>query len=153
MICDRCRCKPCTRSFSSRVEGRRRRVSFCKLRLTLERSLRFYTEQLGFTLESRHAVNAPPIAEVAYLTLNESAIELLRADAPVARNGRGTVGYNAMAWEVDDMEATLRELAGKGIVPTWGPRTNEAYVRAEIADPDGNSIELRQWFKKPHAHG
>src|SRR5271156_5320889 len=118
-----------------------------------ERSLRFYTEQLGFALENRHVVNAPPIAEVAYLTLNESATELLRADAPAARSGRCAVGYNAMAWEVDDMETTLRELGAKGIAPTWGPRTNEAYVRAEIADPDGNSIELRQWFKKPATAG
>jgi glyoxylase I family protein len=114
-----------------------------------ERSLRFYTEQLGFRLASRHAVNAPPISEVAYLTLNESAIELLHADAPSASNERIAAGYRAMAWEVDDMQATLRDLEGKGIPTTWGPRTNEAYVRAEIADPDGNSIELRQWFKRP----
>jgi glyoxylase I family protein len=113
-----------------------------------ELSLRFYTEQLGFRLVDRHAVGGPPITEVAYLTLNESAIELLHAEVPQARGGRGTVGYNAMAWEVDDMQATLRELEGKGIAPSWGPRTNEAYIRAEIEDPDGNSIELRQWFKK-----
>ena len=85
-----------------------------------ELSLRFYTEQLGFRLVDRHDVGGPPITEVAYLTLNESAIELLHAAQPQARGGRGTVGYNAMAWEVDDMQATLRELE-EGIATELGP--------------------------------
>jgi len=115
-----------------------------------ERSLAFYVGALGFTLDHRIAVDAPPIKEVVYLTLNESAIELLRADPPPAeRAPRGQAGYNAMAWEVDDMEATLRHLAAKGITPSWGPRASKTYIRAEIADPDGNSIELRQWLEKP----
>ena len=117
-----------------------------------ERSLAFYTGTLGFALDHRYPIDAGPIKEVAYLTLNGSAIELLRAE-PATVQGRqpGQVGYNAMAWEVDDMEATLRDLAAKGIAPTWGPRTRPAYIRAEIADPDGNAIELRQWLKAPAA--
>jgi len=117
-----------------------------------ERSLAFYTEVLGFTMDHRYPIDAPPLKEVAYLTLNDSAIELLRAEAPVSRVERpGQVGYRLMAWEVDDMEATLRELAAKGITPSWGPKVRAAYARAEITDPDGNAIELRQWFKKPSA--
>ncbi len=119
-----------------------------------ERSLEFYTGTLGFALDHRYslAAEAAPIKEVAYLILNGSAIELLRAEpAAVQPRQTGQVGYNAMAWEVDDMEATLRELAAKGIAPTWGPRTRPTYIRAEIADPDGNAIELRQWLKAPAA--
>lgn len=115
-----------------------------------ERSLAFYTGTLGFALDHRIAVDAAPIKEVVYLRLNDSAIELLRAEPPMPRNHqRGRAGYNAMAWEVDDMEATLRDLAKKGVAPSWGPRTTPGYIRAEIADPDGNAIELRQWIKKP----
>jgi hypothetical protein len=29
----------------------------------------------------------------------------------------------------------------------WGPVTRPAYARAEIRDPDGNHIELRQWIR------
>ena len=117
-----------------------------------DRSLAFYTGTLGFTLDHRYPIDASPIKEVAYLTLNGSAIELLRAEpAAVQARQSGQVGYNAMAWEVDDMEATLRHLAAKGIAPTWGPRTRPTYIRAEIADPDGNAIELRQWLKAPAA--
>ncbi|HTY70092.1 MAG TPA: VOC family protein [Alphaproteobacteria bacterium] len=119
-----------------------------------ERSLAFYTGTLGFALDHRYSLpaEAAPIKEVAYLILNGSAIELLRAEpAAVQPRQTGQVGYNAMAWEVDDMEATLRDFATKGIAPTWGPRTRPTYIRAEIADPDGNAIELRQWLKAPAA--
>ena len=115
-----------------------------------ERSLAFYTDTLGFVLDHRYPIDAPPIKEVVYLTSGSSAIELLRTE-PATVQGRepGQVGYKAMAWEVDDMEATLRALAAKGIAPTWGPRTRPTYIRAEIADPDGNPIELRQWLRGP----
>ena len=48
--------------------------------------------------------------------------------------------------EVDDMDAALAYLAGKGVECTWGPKKRPDYARAEIRDPDGNSIELRQWI-------
>lgn len=114
-----------------------------------ERSLAFYTQVLGCTLDHRYAIDAGPYKEVAYLRLNDSAIELLRVEDPPPRNDQpGRAGYRLMAWEVDDMEATLRELAAKGISPSWGPRKGEEFARAEITDPDGNAIELRQWFGK-----
>jgi glyoxylase I family protein len=117
------------------------------------RSLAFYTDVLGFKVDHRIAVNAPPLNEVVYLTLGGSAIELLRVDVPAPASRRiGEAGYNAMAWEVDDMDGTLHDLAAKGIAPTWGPRRSPGYIRAEIADPDGNSIELREWRRKPDGH-
>ena len=38
-------------------------------------------------------------------------------------------------------------LRGKGVELVWGPRVAPTYARAEICDPEGNHIELRQWFK------
>ena len=38
------------------------------------------------------------------------------------------------------------KLRARGIAPSWGPVTREKYARAEIRDPDGNAIELRQWM-------
>jgi hypothetical protein len=37
-------------------------------------------------------------------------------------------------------------LKGKGIEPVWGPLKRERYARAEIRDPNGFHIELRQWM-------
>jgi glyoxylase I family protein len=66
--------------------------------------------------------------------------------APRAEGER--LGYRMMALEVDDMQRALDELKAKGIEPSWGPMVRPSYARAEIRDPDGNSIELRQWIKR-----
>jgi glyoxylase I family protein len=115
-----------------------------------DRSVKFYTEVLGFTLDHQYPITSPAISEVAYLILNESAIELLKSKTPLpASTPPEHEGYRMMAWEVDDMDATLAALAKKGVAASWGPRKTEAYIRVEITDPDGNAIELRQWFKRP----
>jgi hypothetical protein len=43
---------------------------------------------------------------------------------------------------------TLAALTAQGVAVTWGPLKREAFARAEITDPDGNAIELRQWYNK-----
>ena len=55
------------------------------------------------------------------------------------------LGYRMMALEVDDMDEALAYLKARGIEPSWGPVRRPTYARAEIRDPDGNGIELRQW--------
>ena len=57
------------------------------------------------------------------------------------------LGYRMMALEVEDMKRALEHLKAKGIEPSWGPKFRPAYARAEIRDPDGNGIELRQWLQ------
>jgi glyoxylase I family protein len=50
-----------------------------------------------------------------------------------------------MAIEVDDMDRAVQYLKGKGVEVSRGPVTLGTSKRAEIKDPDGLSIELRQW--------
>jgi len=45
------------------------------------------------------------------------------------------------------MDSALAALKAKGIEPAWGPVRRPSYARAEICDPDGNHIELRQWVR------
>ena len=45
------------------------------------------------------------------------------------------------------MQKTLEYLKQKGVEATWGPKVRDRYARAEIRDPNGYSIELRQWFR------
>jgi glyoxylase I family protein len=115
-----------------------------------EKSLAFYTDVLGFTVDHRYPIQAPALTEVAYLTLNGSALELLKSNGTVPARGKGEQsGYRLMAWEVEDMDATLKALAAKGVAASWGPRKTDDYIRAEITDPEGNAIELRQWLQRP----
>jgi glyoxylase I family protein len=111
-----------------------------------ERSMKFYTEILGFMVKERMPVAAPPLQEIAYLKLGDTVLELMRvADAAAKPEASWHVGYRMMALEVDDMDKAIEYLAGKGVPVTWGPVTMGPTKRAEIQDPDGLSIELRQW--------
>ncbi|BCG47286.1 Lactoylglutathione lyase and related lyases [Citrifermentans bremense] len=111
-----------------------------------ERSIRFYTDILGFAMKQRMAVSAPPLEEIAYLALGDTVLELMRVKDPTLSAAEPwSTGYRMMALEVDDMDRALEYLAQKGIEPTWGPVSLGPSKRAEIHDPDGLPIELRQW--------
>ena len=111
----------------------------------LERSIRFYKEVFGFTLKERIKPSSPEIEELAFLTLGDTMLELLamKNSAPPLKGPN--VGYRTMAIEVDDMNQAVQYLKDRGISVTWGPVTLGKSKRAEINDPDGLSIELRQW--------
>lgn len=113
-----------------------------------ETSLKFYTEVLGFTIKSRMPVPVPPLEEVAYLELGGTVLEFMRVpDAKKSTDpGPWITGYGKIALEVENMDKAIEYLASKGVVVTWGPMNiGPTTRRAEIQDPDGFSIELRQW--------
>jgi glyoxylase I family protein len=117
-----------------------------------DRTIQFYIEVLGFKLKSRQRLQPPggsvPL-NLAYLDLGGTTVELITyeggklAPAPTGAH----LGYNLIALEVDDMQATIEYLKTKGVDVVWGPIVHEGqYARAEITDPNGYHIELRQWF-------
>lgn len=117
-----------------------------------ERTVKFYTEVLGFTVRSRDRIEGSPLGVpmgLVYLDLGGTTVELLSyagaSVEPAPRNEH--LGYRMMALEVDDMQAAIEYLKTKGIEIVWGPKVRQTYARAEIRDPDGNHIELRQWFR------
>ena len=111
-----------------------------------DKAIAFYTEVLGFTVRQRMAVDAPPLEEIAYLALGDTVLELMRVkDAVLQPKDPWQTGYRLMAIEIEDMDRAVAYLAGKGVPVTWGPMTMGTTKRAEIKDPDGNPIELRQW--------
>lgn len=115
-----------------------------------ERAVKFYTDVLGFRVRASDRVPGTPLGalELVYLDLGGTTVELMSypeakpEPAPTTEH----LGYRMMALEVQDMQQALVHLRAKGIVPAWGPVTRDKYARAEIRDPDGNQIELRQWF-------
>jgi glyoxylase I family protein len=116
-----------------------------------DRTIQFYTEVLGFRVRSRDRVDRPGTGmalNLAYLELGGTTVELITYEgANVASAPTGVhFGYNMMALEVDDMAKAIEFLATKGVGVVWGPMVREHSARAEITDPNGFHIELRQWF-------
>jgi len=86
--------------------------------------------------------------DLVYLDLGGTVVELISYEGaviePAPKNEH--LGYRMMALEVDDMQKDTDYLRTKGVEVVWGPRVRETYSRAEICDPNGCHIELRQWF-------
>ena len=116
-----------------------------------ERAERFYTAVLGFHVRRRDRVPQTPLGplDLVYLDLGGTTIELMTYPeaTPGARDPGGRLGYQMMALEVEDMGRAIEHLKTHGIEPSWGPKVRPTYARAEIRDPDGNPIELRQWIE------
>ncbi len=111
----------------------------------IEQTISFYTDVLGFKVKERNKMTMPGLSEISYLTLGDTMIELLAFKDPPAGPESPFVGYRLMALEVDDMDRTVEYLKSKGVAITRGPVTMGKTKRAEIKDPSGISIKLRQW--------
>jgi glyoxylase I family protein len=112
----------------------------------ISRTIEFYVAILGFKIKQRFPVPVPPMKEIAYLEMGGTVIELISVEKPAAApRNQWEVGYRAIAIEVEDMDAAVNYLQSKDIAITWGPVTMGKSKRAEIQDPDGLPIELRQW--------
>jgi glyoxylase I family protein len=117
-----------------------------------ERTVDFYTRVLGFRVRNRDRVErfgaGVPI-NLTYLELGGTTVELITyeglnvAPAPTGIH----LGYNLIAVEVDDMEKAVEFLKSQGVEVVWGPKIRDKHsARAEITDPNGYHIELRQWL-------
>ena len=111
----------------------------------LERSIRFYKDIFGFAIKERRKPSSPGIEEIAFLTLGDTMLELLMVTNPASLFPGEKIGFRTMAIEVDDMDRAIEYLKEKGVQVSWGPVTIGTSKRAEIKDPEGLSIELRQW--------
>jgi len=115
----------------------------------LDRTVQFYTEVLGFTVKARDRIERSGLGvpiDLVYLDLGGTVVELISYEGGAVDPAPQTE-HRMMALEVDDMEKTADYLRTKGVDIVWGPRVRETYSRAEICDPNGYHIELRQWFR------
>ena len=115
-----------------------------------DETVAFYTDVLGFREKARDRIQRPDgtALNLVYLDLGGTVVELMAWEGiPVGPEPeKEHLGYRMIALEVDDMNATAEYLKGKGVDIVWGPMVRETYARAEISDPNGYRIELRQWF-------
>lgn len=123
----------------------------------LDRTIKFYTEVLGFNLQSRRKMQPPPasgsqpapppspVEETAFVELNGILIEMfsIKNPAPISK-APWQVGCRRMALAVEDMDKLMAHLKTKGVEIPMEPVTFGTTTMAEIKDPDGISIQLMQ---------
>jgi glyoxylase I family protein len=61
---------------------------------------------------------------------------------------RERAGHTALNLAVDDLEATLNELVGRGLVPGEIQTANKGVRLSALTDPDGNTITLIGGFRE-----
>ena len=117
-----------------------------------KRTEEFYTNVLGFTVKARDRVERSGLGvpiDLVYLDLGGTVVELITYNGATVDPApqKEHLGYRMIAIEVDDMQEAAEYLKTKGVDIVWGPRLAPTYARAEIRDPNGYHIELRQWFR------
>ncbi len=117
----------------------------------LDRTLKFYTEILGFKIQWRRKSERPPMEELVFIELGDTLIEMFSVKEPASvSTEQWQVGCRRIALQVEDLDKAIEYLKAKGVEISSGPRAVEGLVAgkllklAEIKDPDGLSIELMQ---------
>jgi glyoxylase I family protein len=114
--------------------------------IDVEKSLDFYINILGCKLKSRNMVNKGAMQEIIFVTLGDTMIEFISVKDPASQSKDPFhAGYRAIALEVEDMDKAVAYLKNKGVEMAHPYTTMGKTKRGEIVDPDGLTIELRQW--------
>lgn len=112
----------------------------------LDRALDFYCGSLGLGEAFRLEREGEPSPWIVYLQVVPGCFIELFPGAKESVSPPGlSAGYNHFCLAVDDMEATLRQLADRGLPITGAPELGlDGNWQYWLADPDGNRIELMQ---------
>ena len=103
-----------------------------------QRALEFYTEKLGF----RVITDQPFDDERRWIELGvgRSGTGIVLFTPPGQEDRIGT--FTGISFVADDVKATWRELAAKGVVFVQEPKEADWGTSAIFADPDGNQFVL-----------
>ncbi len=111
----------------------------------------FYTKHFGF-----RRVRVVPLGEdqIVYIRSDHLTLEIFKAteDRPVPqgdKDGPGYAGWRHIAFQVDDVDATLAAMGDEAKV-NLGPLDFNEFIpgwkTAWVADPEGNVIEISQGY-------
>lgn len=107
----------------------------------VSRSIKFYTEQLGFKLDMQHL---PVFAQVSVgdlkLILSGPGASGSRAMPDGREQEPG--GWNRIILQVDDLPARIDSLKKSGLSFRNEMETGPGGKQIQLEDPDGNPIEL-----------
>ena len=102
----------------------------------MEQSIRFYTEVMGFEVDSQFNP-APGVIINLLKGEGDALIELIK-------NTESEIGLYSVGMEVKDLNAILKELKAKGANITMGPVPITDGSLAFLEDPNGAKIALIQ---------
>ncbi|MEO3803889.1 VOC family protein [Nonomuraea sp. B1E8] len=113
------------------------------LRVTdLERSLAFYTA-LGYAELGR--VPETGFGSLTMLKLPDDPFVSLELVHDPARPVKDISAVNHLVVQVDDLDATIAELAARGVTAEPPAEPGPGIRTSWLTDPDGHRIELVQW--------
>lgn len=112
---------------------------------------KFYTKYFGF---KRARVIPISDEQIVFIKLNDVYLELFPAKGespvpPTDKDGPSYPTWRHMAFQVDDVDAKLAEMAGDAKI-TLGPLNFDEVISGWrtvwVADPDGNIVEISQGY-------
>jgi len=112
---------------------------------------RFYTRHFGF-----QRARVIPLGEeqIVFLKAGSVYLELFQAKGdppgpPLEKDGPGYRGVRHLAFQVDDVDATLAAMGSEAVV-TLGPADFGSFIpgwrTVWVADPDGTIVEISQGY-------
>lgn len=119
----------------------------------LAQALDFYCNRLGLREAFRLEREGEPSPWIVYLQIAPNQFIELFPGAQGEIPTRTGAGYNHFCLIVDDLQATLHEMAERGLPISGQPQRGlDHNWQYWINDPDGNAIELMQIVpESPHA--
>lgn len=107
----------------------------------MEETIRFYRDVLGLSVSERK--KSPRGSELAFLAVPNSEEEIELCSFPASGRVEVQEDLVHLAFEVDDLDATMADLEKKGVPITDGPTTTASGNRFCFIDaPDRYEIEL-----------
>lgn len=122
----------------------------------LEAAVAHYAEVWDLPVEHRERVEDQGVEE-AMLPLGDAYLQLLGATGPETTVGKFLAkrgeGLHHIAYEVDDLEATLADLKGKGVpLIDDAPRRGGRGHMVAFVHPKGNHGLLVELIQRPAEH-
>ncbi len=106
----------------------------------IDKAIAFYRDTLGLEMYGYYE-------EVKWAEFNAGNVTFALNDpSAFDPNLKATQGGAAVAFSVDDVEATVADLEAKGVTVTIPPNDSPVCRFACVADPDGNTV----WLHKRH---
>jgi glyoxylase I family protein len=120
-------------------------------------TVNWYVRHFGFTVAKQWTVpEMLPGARMCYLKRGALHLEIIGDGEKLGAHTVASnplhdyqiTGFRHFAFEVDDVDATMRRLESEGVQPFFPPMSIPAVgIRAALVrDPEGNTVELIQWL-------